>query len=70
MSIWGNTVGGNKPLALIGEIKKAVEDVTKNHTSNKNNPHGVTAAQVGAVTSDQVTEMIDEALGVIENGSY
>jgi hypothetical protein len=29
-----------------------------------------TAAEVGAVTSSQVTTMINDALGVIENGSY
>lgn len=29
-----------------------------------------TAAEVGAVTSSQVATMINEALGVIENGSY
>lgn len=29
-----------------------------------------TAAEVGAVTSSQVTNMINDALGVIENGTY
>ena len=54
------------------------------HSANKNNPHSVTAAQVGArpdtwmptaadvgaVTETQVTTMINDALGVIENGTY
>lgn len=41
-----------------------------NHAANKKNPHGVTAAQVGAVTESQVNTMINNALGVIENGTY
>lgn len=55
-----------------------------NHRDDKNNPHGVTpeqigarpetwtptAEEVGAVTEAQVSTMINDALGVIENGSY
>ena len=41
-----------------------------NHSADKENPHGVTPAQIGAVTEDQVNTMINDALGVIENGSY
>lgn len=54
------------------------------HAQSKENPHGVTlsqlgaaaashshtAADVGAVTAAQVQTMIEEALGVIENGTY
>lgn len=40
------------------------------HISNKENPHSVTAQQIGAVTEARVTTMINDALGVIENGSY
>lgn len=41
-----------------------------NHSSAKENPHGVTPEQIGAVTEAQVNTMINDALGVIENGSY
>lgn len=40
------------------------------HATDKNNPHSVTAEQVGAVTEAKVTTMINNALGVIENGTY
>ena len=78
-------------------IEKA-QETADNHIKEKNNPHGVTAEQVGArpanwmpsaadvgarpdgwmpsaadvgaVTETQVSTMINDALGVIENGSY
>ena len=78
----------------IADAKKAGTDAqtaasnahtaANDHASGKNNPHGVTAAQVGArpdtwmpsaadvgaVTESQVSAMINNALGVIENGTY
>ena len=63
-----------------GNAQTAVDQ----HSQNEENPHGVTAEQVGArpsdwmptaeevgaVTEEQVTAMINDALGVIENGTY
>ena len=54
------------------------------HAANKNNPHGVTRSQLGAaaenhshtpaslgaVTEAQVRAILQEQLGVIENGAY
>lgn len=62
---------------------KAKADVNS-HGGNKENPHDVTAEQigaapsdhkhsaedVGAVTEDRVNTMIKDALGVIENAYY
>lgn len=111
MIIRGNTVGTTMPRAnwnqtdpkkadyVIGKetVDEAIENAN-NHCQDVENPHGVTAAQVGArpdtwmptaqevgarpatwmptaqdvgaVTEDDVTGMINDALGVIENGSY
>ena len=76
--------------AVDAAIQKAQETAdgakaaVNTHGNSKANPHGVTAAQVGArpdtwmptaaevgaVTETQVTNMINDALGVIENGTY
>ena len=40
------------------------------HSADKENPHGVTAAQIGAMTEAQVRSIVAEELGVIENGTY
>ena len=83
--------------AVDSAIKKA-QETADNHSKNEENPHGVTAEQVGArpadwmptasdvgarpddwmpsaedvgaVTESDVTNMINDALGVIENGTY
>lgn len=69
--------------AVDASIRKA-QEAADAHGNSKENPHGVTAEQVGArpddwmptaadvgaVTETQVTNMINNALGVIENGTY
>lgn len=52
------------------EAARFAQTCINDHTANRTNPHGVTAAQIGAITAEQVTTMINEALGVIENGTY
>lgn len=42
---------GEKLSAAMGKIAKAITDLIS-HIGNKNNPHGVTAAQAGAATAD------------------
>ena len=42
---------GEKLSAAMGKIAKAITDIIS-HIGNKNNPHGVTAAQTGAATAD------------------
>ena len=77
---------------------QAAQKTADDHIKEKNNPHGVTAEDVGArpntwmptasdvgarpddwmpsaedvgaVTESDVTNMINDALGVIENGTY
>ena len=81
----GNNVGDIDHLFAENVVVKVILDVTtgmafvqnadtnaylESHIQNKNNPHGITAAKIGAVTEAQVTTMINNALGVIENGTY
>ena len=40
------------------------------HLSNQENPHGVTAAQIGAVSAAYVTNAITEAIGNAIGGEY
>lgn len=111
MIIKGNTVGTTMPRANWDQTdpkkadyikgKEAVDESIENldkHSRSKENPHNVTAEQVGArpddwmptaeqvgarpddwmpsaqdvgaVTEGQVASMINNALGVIENGYY
>lgn len=59
--------------AAAGNAQTAADNAqtaVDNHSADKENPHGVTPAQIGAVTAEQVNTMINDALGVIENGSY
>lgn len=74
-----NTAAGNAQTAAdnaqtaAGNAQTAADNAqnaTNVHSADKDNPHGVTPAQIGAVTSAQVTTMINDALGVIENGTY
>lgn len=44
-------VSGEKISVAFGKIAKAIADLIS-HIANKANPHGVTAAQIGAATSD------------------
>lgn len=44
-------VSGEKLSVAMGKIAKAIVDLIS-HIGNKNNPHGVTAAQAGAATAD------------------
>ena len=90
MKIRGNIVGVtalqtdlNQTDSGKGDFLRGREAILAHHESRAN-PHGVTAAQVGArpdtwmptaeqvgaVTEVQVTELINNALGVIENGTY
>lgn len=64
------TAAINAAKAEVIEMVNNAQGETNNHSADKNNPHEVTAAQIGAVTASQVTTMINEALGVIENGTY
>ena len=41
-----------------------------NHIADKENPHGVTAAEVGAVTMAEVNSAIQTAIGNAIGGSY
>ena len=52
------------------DVIDAAVNTVNEHIADMNNPHGVTPAQIGAVTAEQVNTMINDALGVIENGSY
>lgn len=52
------------------DAARFAQTCVNDHMASKTNPHGVTAAQVGAVTEAQVSTMINDALGVIENGTY
>lgn len=63
----------NKPDSAIEtaqQTAEAAKTAAASHATSKANPHGVTAAQVGAVTEARVNTMISEALGVIEDGTY
>lgn len=55
---------------LMADSVTVINVIPASHENNRNNPHGVTAAQIGAATRDQVATMINDALGVIENGTY
>lgn len=69
---------------LMADSVTVINTIPTSHELDRNNPHKVTAAQVGArpdtwmptaaqvgaVTEVQVTTMINNALGVIENGTY
>lgn len=55
---------------LMADSVTVINVIPASHENNRNNPHGVTAAQIGATTRDQVVTMINDALGVIENGTY
>ena len=97
MIIRGNTVGNLSPRADWGQndplqadfirgrepVTAALEQAAQ-HRENRENPHGVTAGQigaaaadhthtpadVGAVTEQRVMELIQTELGVIEHGTY
>lgn len=63
----------NKPTQAIQNAQDtadAAKTAAENHINHRENPHGVTAAQSGAVTEQRVYAMISEALGVIEHGTY
>ena len=81
-----NTADSAKPVSTlqanaIADAKKAGTDAQTNlttHTSNKSNPHGVTAAQVGAYTTTQTndllssytkrTKIVDQTLSITKVG--
>ena len=48
LSISGQAADAKKTGEAIAAARKASEDSVNDHASNKNNPHGVTAIQVGA----------------------
>lgn len=48
-------VSGEKLSEAFGKIAKAIKDLSS-HLSNKSNPHGVTASQIGALTSSDVVD--------------
>lgn len=50
-SVLAGLVSGEKLSVAMGKIAKAIVDLIS-HIGNKNNPHGVTAAQAGAATAD------------------
>ena len=54
-------------------IQKMLDDAGKdlpNHIQNNNNPHKVTAEQVGAATPEQVADAIKAAIGDAIGGDY
>lgn len=57
-------VGGNVPLRKLplGAIKGSGKDIDS-HLHDYNNPHRVTAAQVGTYTADEIDHKIEEAEG-------
>lgn len=77
-----NTADANKPVSTvqataIADAKKAGTDAQKNldtHINNKSNPHGVTAAQVGAPTIEKLnTHIADKTKHIsrfTRNGLY
>ena len=98
LSISGQAADAKATGDAIAELQRFFEETVNAHLENKENPHRVTASQVGArpntwtptaeevgarpntwmptasevgaVTSSQVSTMINNALGVIENGTY
>ena len=77
-----NTADMDKPVstAQAAAIKTAkteaidaarfAQTCVNDHMADRTNPHGVTAAQIGAMTEAQVRSIVAEELGVIENGTY
>ena len=53
-------------LDLIVSGKADSYDLDK-HTSNRNNPHGVTAVQIGALTKDSLNDELENYLPQLEN---
>ena len=72
-----NTSDANKPVstaqaASIADAKSAgtsAQTSINNHTANKNNPHGVTASQVGALPLDGSVSMTGNSLYICNSGA-
>lgn len=63
-STLANLTSGEKLSVSMGKIMKAIADLIS-HIGNKSNPHGVTAAQAGAV--DKTGDVMSGSLTVIDN---
>lgn len=74
-------IGMTVPSTMPPETGATVGEIVTEHIENKENPHGVTAAQVGAYTKDETDAAIDQKVQAIgaadmskaefaENGEY
>ena len=60
-------IGMERPAGMPGEVPAHVQGITAAHIENRENPHGVTAAQVGAYTRQETDAAIDNK--VVEIGA-
>lgn len=58
-------IGMSVPSGMAPETPKTVQGVVQSHVENSENPHGVTAAQVGAYTKAETDQAIDEKVQAI-----
>ena len=58
-------IGMELPSGMAPETPENVQGVVQSHVENVENPHGVTAAQVGAYTRDETDQAIDEKVQAI-----
>lgn len=61
----GGNVGMEIPAGMPPETPENVQGVVQSHIENTENPHGVTAEQVGAYTKSETDEQIDKKVQAI-----
>ena len=60
-------IGMERPAGMPEEVPAHVQGITAAHIENRENPHGVTAAQVGAYTRQETDAAIDNKVVKFEN---